>query len=79
MPEVKFEEALERLNEIVENLESGDLSLDESLKVYEEGVKLIKLCTERLNEAQKKIEILVKEEGKLTPKPFITEEQRKES
>ncbi len=79
MPEVKFEEALERLNEIVENLESGDLSLDESLKVYEEGVKLIKLCTERLNEAQKKIEILVKEEGKLTSKPFITEEQRKES
>ena len=79
MPEVKFEEALERLNEIVENLESGDLSLDESLKVYEEGVKLIKLCTERLNEAQKKIEILVKEEGKLTTKPFITEEQRKES
>ena len=74
MPEIKFEKALERLNEIVEDLERGNLSLDESLKVYEEGVKLIKLCTKRLNEAQKKIEILVKEEGKLIPKPFMTEE-----
>ncbi len=74
MPEIKFEKALERLNEIVEDLERGNLNLDESLKVYEEGVKLIKLCTKRLNEAQKKIEILVKEEGKLIPKPFMAEE-----
>lgn len=75
MPEVKFEKALERLSKIVDDLESGNLSLDDSLKVYEEGVKLIKLCTKKLNEAQKKIEILVKEESKLVTKPFSIGEE----
>lgn len=76
MPDIKFEKALERLDKIVKSLENGSLDLDESLKVYEEGVGLIKICTEKLNEAQKKIEVLVKEGGKLRPKPF--EEREKE-
>jgi exodeoxyribonuclease VII small subunit len=74
MPDIKFEDALKRLNKIVEDLESGNLSLDESLKVYEEGVRLVKICSKKLNEAQDRIEILAKEEGKLTTKPFTAEE-----
>jgi exodeoxyribonuclease VII small subunit len=74
MADIKFEDALEKLDEIVADLEGGNLSLDDSLKVYEEGVKLIKLCTKKLNEAQEKIDILVKEEGKLTPKSFEEKE-----
>jgi len=58
--EATFEESLERLEEIVEKLESGDLSLDESLKLYEEGVGMAQSCTKRLEQAQKKIETLMR-------------------
>ncbi|MCK5305848.1 MAG: exodeoxyribonuclease VII small subunit [Candidatus Omnitrophica bacterium] len=74
MAETKFEKALECLEKIVDDLESGSLSLDDSLKAYEEGVKLVKMCSKKLNEAEKKIEILTKEEGKLVTKPFLAEE-----
>ena len=75
MADIKFEKCLERLEKIVENLENGKLDLDESLKAYEEGVKLIKLCSKKLNEAEKKIEILTREEGRLIAKPFSVEEE----
>ena len=55
-----FEQALERLEEISRLLESEDTSLDESLKMYEEGMKLIDFCNTKLNEAQKKIQKLTK-------------------
>ena len=58
--EVKFEKALDQLEKIVSDLESGDLSLDEALKKYEEGVKLSRICNKKLGEAEKKIEILTK-------------------
>ncbi|MBI2082840.1 MAG: exodeoxyribonuclease VII small subunit [Deltaproteobacteria bacterium] len=57
----KFEISLEKLEKIVERLESGELSLEESLKQFEEGMKLSKGCEERLNEAKKKIEVLMKD------------------
>ncbi|MBI2981008.1 MAG: exodeoxyribonuclease VII small subunit [Deltaproteobacteria bacterium] len=57
----KFEASLEKLEKIVEHLESGDLSLEDSLKQFEEGMRLAKLCETRLGEAQKKIEILMKD------------------
>ncbi|MBQ6472599.1 MAG: exodeoxyribonuclease VII small subunit [Victivallales bacterium] len=57
---VKFEEALARLENIVFQLESGQLSLEESIARFEEGVKLGKLCREKLGQAQEKIEVLVK-------------------
>ncbi len=62
MPEnkMKFEAALSRLEEIVKLLESGDAPLDRSLELFEEGVKLVKLCGKRLDEAEKKIAVLVK-------------------
>ncbi len=69
-----FEEAMKKLEEIVHDLETGDLSLEESLKKFEEGVKLSKFCLRKLDEAEKKIELLVKGEGgKLVTKPFEPE------
>lgn len=71
MAEIKFEDALKRLEDIVDELERGDLPLDDSLAKYEEGIKLSVVCTKKLEAAKKKVEILVKTgEGKCTLKPF---------
>ena len=75
MKEIKFEDALKRLEKIVSELESGDLSLDVSLKKYEEGVHLISLCSKKLEAAQRKVEILTRsEDGTLKPEPFAEDE-----
>lgn len=58
--EAGFETALARLEEILEKMNSGTTTLDESLKLYEEADRLITICTKQLNEAERKIEILVK-------------------
>lgn len=63
MPEIKFEKALKRLGEIVEELEKGELDLDRSLHIFEEGIKMSRICSKKLQEAEKKIEILTKDEG----------------
>jgi len=60
MAEVKFEDALKKLEKIVEDLEKGDLSLDEALKKYQEGIELARICSQRLESAKKKIDVLVK-------------------
>jgi exodeoxyribonuclease VII small subunit len=71
MAEQKFEDALEKLEEIVADLESGSLNLDDAIKKYEEGMKLAGLCGKKLAETKKKIEILVKDSsGKLSAKDF---------
>lgn len=57
----KFEDSLQKLEEIAQKLEDGDLPLEDSLKAFEEGMGLVKACEKRLNEAQKKIEILMKD------------------
>ncbi|MBL7157521.1 MAG: exodeoxyribonuclease VII small subunit [Candidatus Omnitrophica bacterium] len=78
MPEIKFEEALKNLQEIVEKLESGDLPLEESLARYEEGVRLVRICQKKLEQAKKKIEILVKtKNGKIKTELFEEEDRRK--
>ena len=59
-PELSFEKAFARLEEILEKMNSGSVSLDESLKLYEEADKLINICSKRLNSAEKKIETLIK-------------------
>ena len=70
-PNKKFETALEELEQVVEQLESGDLSLEDSLAAFEKGVGLVKLCNQKLTEVEKKVELLVKDkEGKLQLKPF---------
>jgi Exodeoxyribonuclease VII small subunit (EC 3.1.11.6) len=71
MAEKKFEEALKELEEIVRKMESGDLTLEESLKSFEEGVRLSRFCSKRLDEAERRIEVLLKnEEGLVDIKPF---------
>jgi exodeoxyribonuclease VII small subunit len=58
---VKFEQAMARLEAIVHELEKGDLSLDESLKIFEEGIRLSKNCLKVLEEAERKVEVLVQD------------------
>jgi exodeoxyribonuclease VII small subunit len=70
MAEVKFEDALKKLEKIVEDLEKGDLSLDEALKKYQEGIELSRVCMQRLENAKKKIDILTKnKKGEFELKP----------
>ncbi len=65
-----FEEALERLEEIVRRMESGDLTLEESLALFEEGVRLTRVCSQRLDEAEKKIEMLTRDaQGEVRAEP----------
>ena len=72
--EIAFEAALKKLETIVENLENGDLSLEDALKQYEEGVRMADLCTKRLTEAEKKVEVLMKTNpGKFKTVPFEEE------
>lgn len=57
----RFEDALRQLEEIVQRLEKGELALEESLKLYEEGIRLSRLCHAKLEEAEGKIELLMKD------------------
>lgn len=68
---IKFEEALKKLEKIVEDLEKGELSLDEALKKYQEGVELSRLCAQKLEGAKKKIDLLTKnKKGEFELKPL---------
>jgi len=71
---VKFEDALLQLEKIVEELEGGNLTLDQSLARYEEGVRALRQCYEILRSAEKKVEILLQsEDGTLKTEPFEPE------
>jgi len=70
-----FESALQRLEEIVRKLESGDLPLASTLELFEEGITLSRLCHTKLEEAERKVEILVKRgDGEIERKPFESED-----
>ena len=67
----RFEDALRRLEGVVERLEEGEIPLEEALKLFEEGVKLSRLCHQKLDEVEKRIELLTRDaEGKIRTKPF---------
>ncbi|HEY1265618.1 MAG TPA: exodeoxyribonuclease VII small subunit [Candidatus Binatia bacterium] len=67
----KFETAIEELEKVVERLESGELSLEDSLAAFEDGIRLVKFCNQKLTEVEKKIELLMKDkEGKLQLRAF---------
>ena len=66
-----FEEQIGELEEIVKKLERGDVSLDESLALFEQGVKLTKGCQKILDAAEKKVKILMSEDGEIVEKDFI--------
>ena len=76
MAEKKFETALARLEELVQELEQGDLPLEQSLKLFEEGIKLSRICHVRLEEAERKVEILLKDSaGNIKIHPFEEPEE----
>jgi len=79
MAKEKFEEALGRLEDIVKRMEAGDMTLEESLKAFEEGIKLAGLCSRKLDEAERRVEILLKQEEELVIKPFKVKENESES
>jgi exodeoxyribonuclease VII small subunit len=71
-----FEKSLTRLEEVVKRLESAELSLDEAMKYFEEGVKLSRECQKQLEEAEGRVEILLKKtDGKIVAEPFDAGEE----
>ena len=72
---IKFEEAISNLEETVRQLESGTLSLDESIEKYEEALRYVKICTEKLGKAEQKIRMLTEGiDGTVTDVPFVQDE-----
>ncbi|HEY1581461.1 MAG TPA: exodeoxyribonuclease VII small subunit [Chthoniobacterales bacterium] len=72
-PEASFEQAMKRLDEIVEQMECGELPLEELIARYEEGMKLVKVCQERLASAEKRIEIITRNSaGKRAVREFTS-------
>jgi len=74
MKEKRFEDALRELEAIVKRLESGELALEESLKIFEEGVALSRYCFQKLEEAEKRVSILMKDESGLKRVAFETDD-----
>lgn len=70
--EPTFEEALKKLENVVTKLESGEIMLEESIRLFEEGMKLSSLCQKRLDDADRKIEMLLRQPGGVVP---VTEDE----
>lgn len=74
MANMSFEKAMKELEQIVQELESGEQPLEKAIKKFEEGVRLSKFCSDKLDETEKKVTILLKEQnGTLFEKSFISE------
>ena len=72
MPKQTFEKSVEQLEEIIQELEAGNLPLEKAIKRFEEGIKLSKYCFKTLDETEKKVSILMQEmDGSVTEKPFM--------
>ena len=69
-----FEESLARLEKLVEEMEGGELSLEQMIAHFEEGTKLVETCSKKLNEVERKIEKLVKQDGEMKEVPFEVDE-----
>ncbi len=74
MAKEKFEDALEKLEDIVRKMESGDMPLDETLKSFEEGIKIIRFCSAKLEETERRVEMLLGKEDSLQIKRFEGED-----
>jgi len=76
MGELKFEKAIQRLEKIVDDLEKGELDIDKSLEIFEEGIKMSRVCSKKLNEAEAKIEKLTQnQKGELVTDLFPVEDE----
>lgn len=73
--EVTFEQAMEQLETIVSRLESGDVPLEQAISLYQEGMRLAKLCGDKLEQFERKIEMLAEEGGALVRKPFAPQDK----
>ncbi len=78
MSKEKFEEALDKLEAIVRRMEAGEMTMEESLKAFEEGIKLARFCMKKLDEADRRVDLLLRQEGELVTKPFAGEERESE-
>ncbi|MEB3101436.1 exodeoxyribonuclease VII small subunit [Ferviditalea candida] len=77
---LSFEEAIEQLEQIVSRLEAGDVPLEQAIEWFQEGMRLSQFCSRKLDQFEKKIEILLEEDGELVKKPFgITIEDKGDS
>ena len=75
MAQKTFEQSMKQLERIVQELEGGDLPLETAIKKFEEGMKLTKLCSKKLDETEKKVSILMKDaDGRISEKPFRSED-----
>ena len=72
---MKFDQSLERLEEIVANLEEEDISVEDALKLYEEGVRLVKSCRKKLSEVEKKIELITEDGFGEVKKRIVSEDE----
>lgn len=71
MSKTTFEQSMKKLEQIVQELESGDLPLEEAMQKFEEGIKLSRLCSKKLDETEKKITLLLQDQkGNVSEKPF---------
>ena len=74
MANLTFEKAMKKLEQIVRELETGDQPLEKAIKKFEEGVQLSKFCSEKLDETEQKVTLLLKDQaGNVFEKPFISE------
>ena len=76
-PVESFESCLDELEKVVKELEAGDLSLDRSLELFERGMNLSDTCRKQLEEAETRVEMLLRKEGKIQPEPFRPENSNK--
>jgi exodeoxyribonuclease VII small subunit len=73
--DLSFEAGLKRLEEVLDSLEHGNLSLEEAMRAFEEGVRLVRLCHRKLDEVEKRVELLLKDDaGRFFTRPFPEEE-----
>ncbi|MBW1746161.1 MAG: exodeoxyribonuclease VII small subunit [Deltaproteobacteria bacterium] len=78
MAKISFEKSLKQLEQIVQEIESGNLPLEKAMKKFEEGVKLSKYCSEKLDETEKKISVLLHDNnGDITEEPFMSKNEAK--
>lgn len=76
MAEINFEKSISELENIVKTLESGELSLDDTIKLFERGIKLSSQCNKLLDEAESKINILIKKDGEIKKQEFSLPEEQ---
>jgi exodeoxyribonuclease VII small subunit len=74
-PAESFESCLDELERVVKELESGDLTLERSLQLFEKGMGLTETCRKQLEEAETRVEMLIRKEGKIQPEPFRPDKQ----